>query len=796
MSMGYVWPLYNFDIYRAARDGSAPRAIAASPRYDAEATVCAVDGSIVFTSDRDGDLELYRMDADGANLRRLTHTPGYDGGAFFSPDCSKIVWRASRPTGKGLEEYQSLLERRLVRPSQLELFVANADGTDARQITYLGAASFAPFFHPSGNRVLFSSNYPSPRGREFEIWAVNTDGTALEQITHSAGFDGFPMFSPDGTQLVFASNRRDVEVGADGAPRYRITGTAQGDSDTNLFVADWVEHPPAIQVSTADRIRTDILYLADDARAGRAVGSSGLEAATAYVEAALGQIGVTPGMPGETYRQPFEVTTAVDRGPGTRAHIDGVAVPSEDFVPLALSGSGPVRAQVVHAGWGISAPELGHDDYRGLQVKGKIVVVHRFTPTAAPFDQPAAQQKYGDLAYKAFSARQRGAVGIVIIDDGNLEAAEASLPSLQPRTGSDAGLAAVVMTRKAAAALGKASTVELAAELRSVRTTTSNLIGVIRAGAGKPGAPAIVIGAHLDHLGQGGAASLDRAPGIHNGADDNASGVAALLAVARDLVARRGDLQRDVWIVAFSAEEMGVIGSSHFVKNSPISTGVAAMLNLDMVGRMRGNQLQVIGSDSADEWRSIVEPACDAVRVRCSLGGSGYGPSDHMSFYMTGVPVLHLFTGSHLDYHRASDDAATINTIGVSKVAQVVSAVTTALARDGTKLSYKKVAPEAAAGDRRGVGASLGTIPSYNQDVAAPPGVVLSDVVPEGPAAKAGARGGDRIVRIGSTEIRNIGDLMFVLSSAQPGTPVEVTVMRDDKPVVLRATYGQPRSRR
>jgi len=227
-SQGYVWPLYDsMDIFSAKTNGSDLRRLTDSGSYDAEATVCSRDGSIIFTSTRDGDLDLYSMDADGGNVQRLTETPGYDGGAFFSADCTKIVWRASRPAaGEELEDYQRLLSQNLVRPSKLEIFVANADGNDVRQVTELGAASFAPFLFPSGDRILFSTNHGDPAGREFDIWAINVDGSDLEQITYSPGFDGFPMFSPDGSRLAFASNRNQQKPG-----------------ETNVFVADWVESP-------------------------------------------------------------------------------------------------------------------------------------------------------------------------------------------------------------------------------------------------------------------------------------------------------------------------------------------------------------------------------------------------------------------------------------------------------------------------------------------------------------------------------------------------------------------------
>ncbi len=224
-SQGYVWPVYpEMDIWQAEADGSNPRILFASAGYDAEATVCPRDGRIVFTSSKDGDLDLYVMDRDGRNVRRLTDTPGYDGGAFFSPDCSKIVWRASRPKGKELEEYRALLARHLVKPSRMEIFVADADGTNVVQVTNNGAANFAPYMHPDNDRILFVSNKNDPRGRKFDIFLIHADGSGEEQITRNPTFDGFPMWTHDGKRLVFASNRHNGVRG-----------------ETNIFVADWID---------------------------------------------------------------------------------------------------------------------------------------------------------------------------------------------------------------------------------------------------------------------------------------------------------------------------------------------------------------------------------------------------------------------------------------------------------------------------------------------------------------------------------------------------------------------------
>jgi Tol biopolymer transport system component len=224
-SQGYVWALHDYQLYTVRPDGTDLRPLAPSPgSYNAEATVSR-DGWIVFTSTRDGDLDLYKMRLDGSGLTRLTSAPGYDGGAFFSADGRRIVWRASRPAaGEELDDYQALLAKKLVRPSRLEIWVMNADGTEARQVTTLGAASFAPFFHPDGRRIVFATNVRDPRGPNFDLYLVKDDGSGLEQVTTYDGFDGFPMFSPDGRTFVFASNRKGRRLG-----------------ETNVFLADWVE---------------------------------------------------------------------------------------------------------------------------------------------------------------------------------------------------------------------------------------------------------------------------------------------------------------------------------------------------------------------------------------------------------------------------------------------------------------------------------------------------------------------------------------------------------------------------
>ena len=220
----YLWPIYSsFDIFVADLKGSIVNQLTNAPGYDAEATVSPDGKLIVFTSDRTGDLELYTMNIDGSNVKQITSGLGYDGGAFFSPDSKKLVFRASRPkTDEEVKEYKDLLKQGLVAPTKMEIYTCNIDGSELKQLTSLGKANWAPFFHPSGKKIIFSSNHASERGYDFNLYMINVDGTGLEQITSESNFNAFPMFSFDGKKLVFSSNRNNG-----------------GTRDTNVFIADW-----------------------------------------------------------------------------------------------------------------------------------------------------------------------------------------------------------------------------------------------------------------------------------------------------------------------------------------------------------------------------------------------------------------------------------------------------------------------------------------------------------------------------------------------------------------------------
>ncbi len=774
--------------------GSAPQRLTATSGFDGEAAVCSRDGSIVFTSVRDGDLDLYRMDRDGKNLRRLTRTLGYDGGASFNHDCSQVAWRAGRPrTRTEIDDYRQLLARGLVRPSRLEIWSSNADGSEARQLTDLDAASFDPVFHPTENVVVFASNVGDRRAGQFDLWAMNGNGTGLRRLTYAPGFDGSPRFSPDGHHLAFSSNR----------------ASAPDKSDTDLFVARWNGLPALDEEAwrPADRIARDVTWLAHPEREGRGIGTKGLSSAGAYLEARLRELGALPAGDNGGYREEFSVTTAIAIAPGTAIAIAGRTVQAGDLAPLGFSASGTVAGDLVLAGYGVVSPEHAIDDFAGLDVAGKAVLVRRFAPEDGRIPDAGDRRRLGDLRQKASHARKRGARALLVVDwpmpPPNAPtqwqpAAEAPLPAATTVSAGDVGIP-VVVVRRAALAPAMADLVSgkpVAAHVRlDLSRTLQPAFNVVGKFPGRKPERAIVLGAHYDHLGHGGRFSLApdrREP--HLGADDNASGTAALLEIARGLSSRRTELQHDVVIAFFSGEETGLLGSSHHVRArsvGPVNT--LAMINLDMVGRLREARLDVLGAESATEWSAIVRAACADMHLTCNLSGDGQGPSDQASFYAVGIPVIHFFTGTHPDYHKPTDTAARVFPLGAAMVAELSSKIVRAL-DVGISLTFQrgKGAPPFA-GDARVFQAFLGTIPDYGGPPNGRPGVLLAGVRPGSGADRAGLKRGDILVGLGNLEIRSVADLMSVLEAARPGQSTRVRALRDGQLLELEAKYQEAR---
>lgn len=831
MSNGYVWPVYSsYQFFKAPAEGlkhskgskriadPIPAEPGAPSAYNAELTTCG-NGKVVFTSTRHGDLELYTGELDNdkfiKQIKRITFIPGYDGGAVFSRDCSKIAWRAFHPKSeKEKDAYQDLLAKGEVKPSKLELWVAEADGSKAHQVTFLNSASFAPTFTPDGNHLVFSSNYKGRTERNFDLFMVNLNGTALEKITYSDTFDSFPMFSPDGKHLAFSSNRHSRNPG-----------------DTNIFIADWNPFAPGELVTEQDPLGVNRAYaitkeLSSPDMEGRGVGTEGLVRAENYLADLMEKYGVKPLK--ETYEitkdivdysQPVKILTSVDVDfEKSKLQADWrVLAGKNEFSPSSFSGEQEFEGNLIETGYGIVAPEMGLDDYQNKKVKNKVVLIRRNLPTGIRLS--AAQiTSYRDDRYKTFLAKSRGAAAVLFWDpegkenpETGMENLRASIKDSDVNYSSTMGIPVFYVSKKIAQEWLKAKAspkISGRAALKRKESESSNLIGYVGADC-KTQLQPVLIGAHYDHLGMRSSSSLESFQrGLHSGADDNASGVAAVLNTAHVLKDEPGCY----WIALFTAEEIGVIGSTAFAAwMKSVSVKPRAMLNFDMVGRMLDNKLHVFGAESAGQWNSILLPLCEKAGLDCNPQGDGYGPSDHMPFYLDKIPVLHFFTGVHVDYHRSTDTIDKINATGIEQVSFLATELSKTLSKRKSPLRY--VGPKGqntlaalqsqSLTAQSGIEAYFGTIPDYSG--AKGLGVLLSGVKDGSPAAEAGVREKDRIIRIKVLdsepgyaasepkvyEISGLTDYTMVLKLLKPGMRIQAQILRLEKTLWVNATLGQ-----
>ncbi len=521
----------------------------------------------------------------------------------------------------------------------------------------------------------------------------------------------------------------------------------------------------------------DVRWLADDAREGRGTGTPGALATVEWLEARLREIGLEPGG-SAGYRQVFEVTVASETvAAETSASIGGAALQLGDgFEPAPGSGSGDATGAAVFVEFGVVAPALGRDDYAGKDVTGKVVVVRRGAP---PSDDPHAPiADFGDDRYKIRTARERGAIAVVLVGAAGHDAVSGAIV--------DMGLPAIVVHGDRDPGTIEGQTVSVRVGLRPVRATAYNVIGVLRGADARLRAEALVVGAHHDHLGHGGTTS-SRAPGsaeIHNGADDNASGTSLVLELARQLAGRPPP--RTIAFAFFGAEELGVLGSRHFLedRSAGLST-IVAMLNADMVGRMRGDRLVLEGAETSSAWMPILLRAAEGLDLRIDTTADGFGASDHTSFYAAGIPVANLFTGVHDEYHRPEDDADLIDAEGMRRVATFALRFVGEVAALRRSPDFQRPPERHSEARRGGFRVSLGTVPDYGAQVR---GVRLSAVRPGSPSERAGLRAGDVVVGIGEHEITNIYDYTFMLRELEPGVTVSIAVERAGARIELPIT--------
>ncbi len=569
------------------------------------------------------------------------------------------------------------------------------------------------------------------------------------------------------------------------------------------------------------RAKADVAWLADPARTGRGVGTPGIDAAADWIEAQMKAAGLAPAG-AEGYRQVFEAPVGARLLAGNALSLGGrAAALSADWQPFTFSDDGKVEAEVVFAGYGITAPELAYDDYAGLDVKGKIVIVAQDFPgepdPRSPFRDPR-HYRYGEWRYKVGNARDHGAAAVLAVRDDWNHPGKDEIPAWKGSPSSRAGLVAARVTLAAAKAAGidaaalaapiatdmkprsRPTGVKAALEVAVAhdRARTANVVGKIAGSDPAVADECVVVGAHYDHLGLGGenSASPEQIGQPHLGADDNASGTAAMLAVARAF-ATQAPPRRTVVFAAFSGEELGVLGSAFFVKNPPAGCPVPRMqlmVNLDMVGRPQKGKLYVHGVDTAKGLRDTIREQASrdpAIALQVEVGGEGFGSSDNTSFYAKDVPVLYLFNGAHTDYHRVSDTADKIDAAGLGEAARLAWRAARDAADWPTRLEVVKVvqAKPQGGGGGRGSRPSLGTIPDFSERKE--PGVLLTGVIPGSPAEKAGVRGGDVVLRLGSKRILNLEDLQYALTGHRPGDVVELEYAHEGKVTVVQVTLAE-----
>ncbi len=547
--------------------------------------------------------------------------------------------------------------------------------------------------------------------------------------------------------------------------------------------------PPALP---ADDVLAHVRYLADDALEGRRVASAGERCAAEYLASVFEHAGLEPAGDGGTWFQAFTVRVGSSLGAGNELGISGQSRETgKAWTPFGFSASGRAEGALAYAGGGIRRHTGEPDDTTGADdFAGRIAVVE-----ADPSGTLAA-----DPHYQATAAASRGAVGLLV-----LLAEGQPLPVLESEQRPFVGIPVAAVHAASADAVREAAragaTAVLRAEVRAREAEASNVVALLPGADPARADEVVVVGAHYDHLGRGGAGSL--APDsreIHNGADDNASGTAAAAEVARRLAAGPAPA-RPVLFIAFSGEERGLLGSAHYVASPTVPLeGAVAMINMDMVGRLRDNTLTVYGMATADEWEPLLERvnAERADPFTLSLLPDGFGPSDHSSFYGAGIPVLHAFTNTHSEYHRPEDDWQTLDGAGLARIASFVGEVAGELAGAGDRTAVALTAragvgqPAAAGGDApgRGYGPYFGSIPDM-----APTdyGVRLSGVREGSPAERAGLRAGDVLVAFGGAEVADLYGFTYALRDRRPGDRVEVVVLRDGQRLTFYAVLGERR---
>ncbi|HEV8483099.1 MAG TPA: M28 family peptidase [Blastocatellia bacterium] len=579
---------------------------------------------------------------------------------------------------------------------------------------------------------------------------------------------------------------------------------------------------------SAERIARHVEFLASDKLQGRRAGTSAADQAADYIARQFRDSNLKPAATAG-FLQTFTFVASVKLGADNSFQMKATDVSrafkvTEDFMPLAFSSSARATGQVIFAGFGIGAPELQYDNYSGVDVAGKIVMVMRGSPEG---DNPHG--RFSDyttpgleIQKKTLKAREKGASGIVFISDEERFSEDRLSRLHHDLNFLDAGIPALAVTQQVAQAILSAggstlaelqnrakesaapSTVrnveiEFKTDVVKVEGKAENVVGILQGSDPELSSEFIVIGAHYDHLGLGGSESLAAKPEgqIHHGADDNASGTSVLIELARVMSANRPKFKRSIVFIAFSGEELGLLGSAAYTRNPAVPLkSTVAMLNMDMVGRLRNGSLFVGGVGTSPAWQPLLDRlngsgaaapsggSSSGSRFQLGIGQDGFGPSDHQSFYVKDLPVLFFFTGSHDDYHKPSDTADKINSEGASQIGEFVRKITVEIANEPQRIAFTRVKTESKP-TGRGFAVYLGTVPNYSDQS---DGLKLDGIRAGSPAERAGLQAGDVVTKLGSVPVKNVYDYTYALGELKAGEEIEVVLRRDGREVRLKIT--------
>ncbi|MDB4476777.1 M28 family peptidase [Rhodopirellula sp.] len=862
----YAWDYDNqYELYAKELADGKFRRLTNAKGYDAEGSY-SPDGSLIaFASNRNAFdrklserekelfeidpasmIDIFVMNADGSNVRQLTDVAGYDGGPFFSPDGKRICWRRFAENG-----------------ATAEIYSMDISGGDVKRLTNIGAMSWAPYYHPSGDYLIFTTNKHG--FGNFELYLVRVDGKGEPvRVTDTDGFDGLPVFLPDGKRLSWTSTRTAAKQSQifmaewdDAAARSLLnldSNTADQDKSAALAAAESSE--PGFLPTDSMR---HVDFLARPDLGGRLTGTAGERRATAYVAAYLESLGFQPAGENGTFFHAFDFPAGSTLTDANQMMVSGKKLElSKDWQPLAFSKDGETaETGIVFAGYGMQIPASDgtpeYDSYVHLAVGGQWVMVLRDMPQDITAEQRQKMARYSSPRRKASIARDLGAKGIIFVTGPTSKVKNQLIRFDQAASQASVSIAAVSVTNSVAEQVFHAADQDLAKSQKQLddgslhlgfplqnakasatvgierkRGTGRNVIARMTADAEiNNKSPVLIVGAHIDHLGTGGGggslAKDDERGQVHVGADDNASGVAAMLEIAQYLAAEKkaGRLKskRDLLVAAWSGEELGLFGSQAFADDfyrlypdapqpakteeksgdaaahahgtttdaTPLTAAIAAYMNLDMVGRLR-EKLVIQGIGSSPGFASEVQRRNLPVGLELTLDKTSTRlPTDASAFVARGVPILSAFTGAHEDYHTPRDTPDKLNYEGVADIARLFALIGRGFLTSSTAPEFKLEEGEAQKdAPRARLTAYLGTIPDYVAgDVK---GLKLSGVAADGPAAKAGVRGGDIIVRLAGRKIEDIYDYTYAIEALKIGEQVQIVVQRGAKTVTMKVT--------